>query len=209
MNSSADDTQFEVSFVHGGRRVQARGNLSAQQETAICAMSGREGLLALSVMRVDAEMEAHSATHLVDTITDAIEIDESNDGAGWDRVRALAAKIDQAADGCATAKALLVEFVWNAGGGDDNLFGQGFSADVAGPENEALVDEFAKALQAAAGDAFYDFGMQEDSQDNPYMSIEDMVDWIDENHDDDPGLLKLGGVLNTRHWLVPRPVGMR
>lgn len=193
---------FEVSFIHEDRRVQARGPLTEAQQAAISALSDAswdERPQALSLMAVFEESQGGSAIELVDTIVDAMDDEEDEP---WNRVRELAEQIDRLTESCANPQFMLVEFVWNNGGGDDNLFGQAFLADVAGPDNEALLEAFSEALEQAGNDAFYDFGMQTDSSDN-YMSIDDLIQMGADEGEEYPELAALADALNTETTQEP------
>lgn len=196
---------FEVSFIHEERRVQARGPLTEAQQAALQALADADPdarPLALSLMTVDENGQDGSAMELVDTI---VETMDDEDGAPWNQVRELAAQIDRIAEGCASPRPMLVEFVWNNGGGDDNLFGQAFLADVAGPDNEALLEAFADALELAGDDAFYDFGMQANTSDN-HMSIDDLIQMGADEGEEYPELDSLADALNTEATQEPDAV---
>lgn len=182
--SSNQTDLIEIAFIYSEQRIQARMLATpAQFRTLRDFEIARDPLdepQAFQVLNVGFEEEAGTAAELVETITDALSVGEDHDNkAAWDKVRALAEQIDASAGGAAT-KTLLVEFIWDNGGGDDNLFSQSFRADVGGAESEALLEQFTEALEAAGTDDFYDFGV---ATEESHMNLEDLRDWLAETDD--------------------------
>lgn len=127
-----------------------------------------------------------SAQELLQTLSSAVSWEEDGGSPVWDQLQALAQAIDSQAQNSASTDSLLVEFVWDNGGGDDNPFGDGFVFAKDKEEQRTQAHAFVEALeQWGEGEGFwYDFTVSHGSSVDPHegrMHVEDFIAWVEES----------------------------
>lgn len=196
---------FEISFIHDGCRIQAHVELNHRQYEALYQFD-RPGIApqGFSLMALVPNQGGLTAGHLVDTIQEAIfqegmddENVEDDDRHTWKTLHDMAARIDEHASKAEKPSTYLVEFVWENGGGDDNLFGQSFDADDTNAEHIGRLERFVNALEKALdeGGHSYDFGYTKQTigqvMDPNALDMQGLIEFAYDNDLDD-----LGDVLN-------------
>lgn len=186
---------IEICFIYDSQRVQTHLLANSAQIKLLEQFSdqhhGLDNPQAFHVLSISPETADGTATHLIDTLTDAIGFDEleEDEQAQWNAVLALANDIDQRAEQVGAATTILTtQFIWNNGGGDDNVFTQCFGACVGGADNDALLDRFHTALEEAGEDHFYGLDIENGWS---AMSLDDLQQWVSDNEDDMPEQFKV------------------
>ena len=185
---------IEICFIHADRRVQAHMQATAEQFALLRRFENARSSLdppqAFQVFPLDLEASAGTAVALVKAITDAIglEFREEEDQAQWTLVQTLAVQLDGLAQ-VHEGNPLTVEFIWDNGGNDDNVFTQSFVFPVDLPEGEALLARFHGALENASGGDFYDLAIHEGDTALSCSELRSLVAGLDE--EDAPGLKAL------------------
>lgn len=148
--------KYEVSFIHEKHRHTAWVLLDPQtiptlDKAFAAALPQTIGsVINLCFMQVSDDSAGSSAGHLVETIREAGGFDDID----WTKAEELAEKLD-ATVADPDSKHIIVEFIWECGGWDDNIFTQGFI----GVPGSSLVSEFVQELERIGEESgeFYDF----------------------------------------------------
>ena len=188
---TAPTDPIEICFIHEDRRVQAHMQATAEQFALLRQFEHARAPLdapqAFQVFTLDSAGSAGTAVELVKEITDAIGLDEKEEDeqAKWTPVQEMAVQLDglDQAHGC---NPLFIEFIWDNGGSDDNVFTQSFAFPADNPEGEALLARFHTALEDVGGDEFYDLAIHEGEAVLSFDELRSLVAGLDE--EDAPGL---------------------
>lgn len=134
------------------------------------------------------------ARDLLDTISTAtcqdMEDMDVEDRSLWQSLLRKADEIDEVSEGAAQASGMRVEFVWDAGGADDNPFSDGFDCVLATARGRSLVEAFCGELERW-GDRqghWYDFwsAAEQEACVDPQMhrmTVEELEAWREENEE--------------------------
>ena len=182
----------EIAFIHDGERVQAQFMANPEQMALLADLEqalAPEGIPQLGSLVLDMAVTGN-ATELVDTIRTALSLgDITQEQVGlepmdraWARAADLARQIDALAKDQPT-QPLILEFIWDNGGGDDNIFSQGFLSAV-GPQGDELADLFFDAITEAGQNDYYDVGL---SPPGTHMDLAELVAFLDERDAEIPG----------------------
>ena len=176
--------QCEIAFIAGQSRHQARLWI---QEKDIQTLSEMADAVDVEIAQARVDIQGFSFLHQVGTSSErlgsAMELVEilenetgSDEGVKWKQLRRLAEAVDK--KGLQpTEPATMVEFVWENGGGDGNLFTQGFDGSLSSKEGMA----FTAALESleSAG-LVYDLAIYEDVPDpTAYESVQELLTWVE------------------------------
>lgn len=155
-SNTTDLLKCEISIVYDGHRhptwllipsekVDYLNDLYSQA----CAYALGSEITSISFIQL-VEVDAGSVESLLETIKD--NVDEDHD---WSRIDELAQEVSKEVQAYPTPQKICVEFVWNCGGGDDNIFTDSFEGIMDGPATQAFLDALEE--MAEDGDHFYDF----------------------------------------------------
>lgn len=185
--------QCEIAFIADQSRHQARLWIPRQDIQALNQLADRVSV-EVAQARVDIQgfsflQEVSSSSEGLGTALDLVVLLEnetcSDEGVKWKQLRRLAAAVDK--KGLSPNEpGTVVEFVWENGGGDDNLFAQGFGGSLSSKEGMA----FASALESleSAG-LVYDMAIYEDvPEPTAYGSVQDLLTWVEKVGKDMPYL---------------------
>lgn len=137
----------QISFVYDNQRHQFNLRLNQAQaedlDNAIRLDIGDEDdVKDIQVYEISENLAGGSAEAIVDIIGSNQEIDEAE---AFEHLMTLAQHVDAAADQeNAILEHVLVEFIWDTGGVDDNAFGQSMTVNTNAPDLNA---QFFKALR--------------------------------------------------------------
>ena len=175
--------QCEIAFIADQSRHQARLWIPRQDIQALNQLADRVSV-EVAQARVDIQgfsflQEVSSSSEGLGTALDLVVLLEnetcSDEGVKWKQLRRLAAAVDK--KGLPPNEpGTVVEFVWENGGGDDNLFSQGFDGSMSSKEGMA----FASALEGLVNAGLvYDLDVYEDVPDpTVYESVQDLLNWV-------------------------------
>lgn len=187
---------YEIAWIQNGQRVQthvlippaALPTLDGLSNGVRAAQPFMDEVQGFEFLRLPPQDETTSdpPSALLDTIISALGIEEDDED--YDRLTSLieaTSALDELVDAHpdkATERG--VEFVWDNGGGDDNMFTQHFLSVPNSPEEA----KFFELLEEFGGrDAFYDFTYFSPGQGRDDLaSIDDLVDIASEMSDAQP-----------------------
>jgi hypothetical protein len=172
-----DTTRHEVSWVSDGKRVQAWFQLPSDALPVLNDLFRQaeieSSVVGLGFLEIPSSSDepASTAQSLVDTLSDALFSSDYD----WSVLGKLAAQVDKVAQGNPQASEIGLEFVWENGGFDDNLFTQGFHAVPGHPTTQQFID-LVVSLEQSEG-FFYDvvtFDMAQPRTDD--TPVQEMID---------------------------------
>lgn len=175
--------QCEIAFIAGQSRHQARLWLQKKDIQAIAKLADS---VSVEIAQARVDIQGFSFLHEVNNsperlgsaleLVEVIENETSSDeDVNWKQLHRLAAAVDE--KGLQPNEVgTMVEFVWDNGGGDDNLFSQGFDGSMSSKEGMA----FASALEGLVNAGLvYDLDVYEDVPDpTVYESVQDLLNWV-------------------------------
>lgn len=154
----------EVSAIHNGQRHPAwlllpRGNMEHLYNLYSAANSDLIGgnISGLSFIELPARSTDQSSgdvDELVSILKDNIEADDEQDSP-WPGIDALAEAVSKEVKESQVAQEICVEFIWDVGGGDDNIFTQSFQGVPNGKATQEFIDAMEKLGEETGG--YYDF----------------------------------------------------
>lgn len=194
--SKSPPVPYEIAWIQNGWRVQTHVLIPPATLPTLDGLSNRvratqplmdeiQGFDFLQLPSGD-EPTNDPPTGLLDTIMSSLDIDEDHED--YEKlaplVQAAEALDDLVAANPDKTAERGVEFVWDNGGGDDNLFTQHFLSVPDSPEEA----KFIELLEAFGGlDPFYDFTCFSPGQArNDLASLDDLVDIASEMSDAQP-----------------------
>lgn len=164
MNASPELITCEVGFVADGQRYQAKIKITPQQAAELDQqvdavdeeLRTKGGIQGFSFVPGMSDEISSTATELFETLHGAIgEYEEDVD---WAAFKSACQNLDrQVAASSGQAVAMMVDFVWDNGGDDDNLFTQGYVGLPGNPAHDEVEHHLANLEEAGC---IYDLSVQ-------------------------------------------------
>lgn len=169
----------EIAFIFNDARVQAHFMATQAQLALLSAYQERldareqDGPRQFDVLPWSSDGSS-SASHLVETLVDALDAGlEEEDRALWASAVLLAAQVDSLAER-SRSQVLTLEFIWNNGGGDDNIFSQSFRSAL-GSDAEEVTNRFVETIELAGADSFYDFDVSPEGSKMTLLNLQEFL----------------------------------
>ena len=176
--ASNDPIKCEISIVKDGCRHPAwllipgeKMDYLNELYSQACAYALGSEITSISFIELPTERFG-SINSLLETIKDNIDQDYD-----WSHIDKLAEDVSKEVENHPDSRNICVEFVWNCGGGDDNIFTDSFDGVIDGPATQKLIEALEE--MAEDGDHFYDFTTY-DPQDGHIndVGVEEIIDLV-------------------------------